>query len=247
MNNAPFHKQLKHLRCLDSGALALLDTLLEDKQDHDKGSRIIREEGTLKSVFVVREGWAIRYKTLADGRRQILNFLIPGDITGYCALLFRASQYSVEALSPVSLNTFKPETAFEAFGKSPRLAVAIGWLAGQSERQLDEQILRVGRRSSTERMAHLFMELHHRLLRVGMDDPSSRSFPITQTVLADALGLSHVHTNRSFRVLASRGLVTLCDGRIRLEDPAALSDIAGFSAHYLRQEPLPVETRQAIC
>lgn len=221
--------------------------MLEDEQRHDKGARFIKQESPLKRVFVAREGWAMRYKMLADGRRQILNFLVPGDIVGYSALLFRTAEYSVEALTPISLNTFKSETAFEAFGKSPRLAVAIGWLAGQSERQLDEQILRVGRRNSTERMAHLFMELHHRLLRVGMDDSSSRSFPITQNVLADALGLSHVHTNRSFRILASRGVVTLCDGRIRLEDTAALSDIAGFSGRYLRQEPLPIETRQTIC
>lgn len=247
MANPSLLLQLNNLRCLDTEALALLDRMLDEKKALEKSARLIMQGHSLKTVFVVRDGWAVRYKTLSDGRRQILNFLIPGDIMGYSALLFKTAEYSVEAITTLSVNTFTPEAAFQAFSKSSKLAVALGWLAGQSERQLDEQITRVGRRRSTERMAHLFMELHHRLRRSGKGDKESSTFPLTQTVLADALGLSHVHTNRSFRLLAGQGMARLCDGQISLMNISELANVAGFDADYLKQEPLPKDSSQALC
>ena len=224
----------------------LLDGLLCNEEAFDKGARWIVEGDRVGQVSVVSRGWAIRYKLLDDGRRQILNVLLPGDVVGFFALLFKTAEYAVEPLTPLGVHCFSPERAFEAFAQAPRLAVALSWLAGQSERQLDEQIVRVGRRHATERMAHLFVELNHRLQRVGLMDEQTCQFPLTQAILADTLGMSQVHANRSFRQLVQEGLVAWQSGRIQLLDTAGLSQRAGFDAGYLEQRSLPALMSQAL-
>lgn len=211
----------------------------------EKGKLLIAEGCSLNKVSILLQGWAIRYKSLPDGRRQILNFLLPGDIVGIFALMFKPSQYGVETLTPVTLHSFSPENLLDALNHTPRLAITLCWLAGQDERQRDEQILRIGRRGATERMAHMFMELHHRLLQVGIADSEARQLPLTQTILADTLGMSHVHANRCFRYLVREGLVMLRDGEIVLLDLGSLSSLAYFDAEYLKQEPLAPEINRA--
>ena len=246
MRNEPLYHQLRSLRCLDTEDFNLLGDLFTEEVMIDKGERWIVEGSEVSKVSVLSKGWAVRYKSLRDGRRQILNFLLPGDIVGFFALLFKTAEYGVEPMMPIALHSFAPSRVFDAFRQSPLLAIALSWLAGQAERQLDEQIVRVGRRGATERMAHLFMELHHRLLRVGISDGDARLFPLTQTILADALGMSHIHANRSFRTLVRDGLVTLRNGKILLQDTEQLSRLAGFDVGYLEQEPLPPSTRRAL-
>lgn len=246
MKNPFLHRQLTSLTCLRSLELTLLDKLLCDEEELDKGASWIVEGDTVGKVSVISRGWAIRFKLLDDGRRQILNVLLPGDVVGFFALLFKTAEYAVEPVTPLGVHCFSPEPAFEAFRQAPRLAVALSWLAGQGERQLDEQIVRVGRRHATERMAHLFVELNHRLQRVGLMAEQTHQFPLTQAILADMLGMSQVHANRSFRQLVQDGLVARRGGRIQLLDTNALSQRAGFDASYLEQNALPTPISQAL-
>lgn len=240
------HHQLKSLRCLDAADFETLKGLLAREETAVKGQHLVMEGREVNTVSILSEGWAVRYKTLADGRRQILNILLPGDIVGFFALLYKVADSGIETLTPVRLNVFTPGLLLDACRYAPRLAITLGWLAGQDERRLDEQIMRIGRRSATERIAHLFMELHHRLLQVGISSEDARRFPLTQTVLADTLGMSHVHANRSFRALARQQLVTRHDGEILLLDTGALARLAGFDAAYLEQEPLPTSLPVSI-
>lgn len=226
------------LRCLDSVDHDALSRLLSRQRAADKGKLLVVEGSLNDRIFILTCGWGMRYKSLPDGRRQILNFLLPGDIEGFFGLLSRTAACGVEALTPVTLHNIRSDRLLDTMRQAPQLAFALSWLAGQAERRLDEQILRIGRRDATERMAHLFMELHYRLLQADIGPDDARRFPLTQTVLADALGMSHVHANRSFRVLAREGLVDLQDGNVLLLDTQALSLFAGFNPAYLKQQPL---------
>lgn len=246
MDNSFLRRQLGSLHCLDPDAIELLFQILRKEPAIGRGLQWINEDSEICKAYVIADGWAIRYKLLEDGRRQILNFLIPGDMIGYFALLFRTSVYAVEPLTPMTVHSFTPECAFDAFRQSPQLAVALSWLAAQAERQLDEQLVRIGRRRAKERMAHLFMELNHRLLRTGAPTLAAGLFPLTQPLLADALGMSHVHTHRTFRELVKDGLVSLHDGKVMLRDIKALSRLADFDAGYLEQKALPSSTRTAF-
>jgi CRP-like cAMP-binding protein len=246
MQIKPLHHQLENLQCLDAADFTALDSLLTQEEKILSGKLLISEGGKLSRVLLLSKGWAIRYKSIPDGRRQILNFLLPGDIVGFFSLLFKTAEYGVETLTQVTVNSFKPAQLLEAFKKAPRLAVSLSWLAGQDERQLDEQIMRIGRRNAVERMAHLFMELHYRLFQAGITDEDARRFPLTQNILADTLGMSHVHANRSFMTLARKGFVILRDGEILLLKPADLAEIANFDGSYLEQQPLPATTKREL-
>lgn len=239
--------QLQSLRCLEALDFDTLNRLLGHKISADKGKLLVVEGGQVTRVSILLQGWAIRYKSLPDGRRQILNFLLPGDAVGIFGMPNNTAEYGVETLTPVTLHGFRPDRLLAAIRDDRRLAVVVNWLSGQDQRRLDEQIVRIGRRGATERMAHLFMELYQRLLQVGIHETDARHFPLTQTILADTLGMSHVHANRSFRTLVREELVDLYDGEIMVLDPDALARLAGFNPGYLEQRPLtPPAAEQAL-
>lgn len=106
--------------------------------------------------------------------------------------------------------------------------------------------MRIGRRNAVESMAHVFIELHYRLFQAGITDEDARRFPLTQNILADTLGMSHVHANRSFKTLARNGLASLRDGEIVLLKPATLAEVANFDGSYLEQHPLPVTIKREL-
>ncbi len=246
MEDKPIHRLLSKFSCLQDSDICTLDNLLalSSPLATRPNTITIREGDRLEDIYVIDTGWAVRYKTLPDGRRQILNFLLPGDIFGLFGSLFTHSEFAVETLTSLEASTFSFAQMLEAFHESPRLALALTWLAGQDERQLDEQIIRIGRRDASERMAHLFMELHHRLIDAGLNGETARHFPLKQTVLADTLGMSHVHANRSFHTLARIGLVTLHNSGILLLDTRGLAELAGFDASYLEEVEVPGQTQR---
>jgi CRP-like cAMP-binding protein len=246
MQIKPLHHQLENLQCLHADDFNTLNGLLSPGETIQPGRLLVIEGENLSKVLLLTKGWAIRYKSIPDGRRQILNFLLPGDIVGFFSLLFKNAEYGVETLTQVTTSSFTPVQLLEAFKAAPRLAVSLSWLAGQDERQLDEQIMRIGRRNAVERMAHLFIELHYRLFQAGITDEDAQRFPLTQNILADTLGMSHVHANRSFKTLARNGLVSLHDGVIVLLKPAALAEVANFDGSYLEQQPLPVTIKREL-
>src|SRR5690606_5159182 len=114
-----------------------------------------------------------------------------------------------------------------------RLGAAVAWLAGREESMLAEQVVRLGRRSAYERVAHIFIELFHRLRLVNAVDHHAFDLPLTQEILADTLGLSVVHMNRTLRRLRDDGLLRMKGDRVAIEDLDRLSQIAEFSPNYL--------------
>lgn len=246
MDHSPLHTRLKHLNCLSEEDLSLLTNLFEKTHLYSANDSILAEGATLDKAEVITDGWALRYKTLADGRRQILNFLLPGDVYGVFCPLFEEAEYGVEALTRVTSYSFKAIKILETFAECPQLWLALCWLAGVDERQLDEQIMRVGKRNAAERMAHLFLELRKRQLRSGIKKPQAQQLPISQSILADALGMSHVHTNRSFGRLVRNGMVKLNNREISLVDIDALKTLAQFDGGYLLDTEVPEDTKNAI-
>ncbi|MDX1512377.1 MAG: Crp/Fnr family transcriptional regulator [Gammaproteobacteria bacterium] len=243
---SPFLLRLDALGFLEAGDLEVLRRLIGKEEEVEAGAQVVSQGSDETRVFVVNSGWAIRYKTIRDGGRQILNFVTPGDVSGVYSLLFSRAEHTIEALTPMRLAFFQNRALLDAFGESPRLAVVLTWFAGQDARLLAEQIVRVGRRPGAERMAHLLVELHLRRRRAGAGDTESRRFPVTQVLLADALGMSHVHTHRIFRGLARDGFVTRKQSDVWLEDVNGLARLAGFDAGYLEQPAIPAATRTKL-
>lgn len=192
----------------------------------DKGSTIVQEGSHSAHLFTVLSGWAFRYKLLPDGRRQILNYLLPGDLVGLQSSLIGEMQHSVEALTPMTLCMFERDRLMDLYRKQPELGFDVTWLASREEQMLDENLLSIGRRSAVERAAYLIAFLHGRAVRTESARPRRSILPITQQHIADTLGLSLVHTNRTLRRIAERKLASWGERGCEVLDAEGLMAIA---------------------
>ncbi|PJI96097.1 CRP-like cAMP-binding protein [Acidovorax sp. 69] len=194
----------------------------------EAGGALVRENQTNAKLFTLYAGWAFRYKTLSDGRRQILNFLLPGDLVGLQQEFGDVSTHGIEALTDCALCVFQNDSLWDLFRAHPRLGYDITWLSAHEEGHVDDNLLTTGRRNATERVAMLLMHLYRRLDRIGLVEDGSVVFPLNQQHIADALGLSLVHTNKTLRRLSLLGLHELKGGRLRLLNTRALARIAEY-------------------
>ncbi|MGE5146789.1 MAG: Crp/Fnr family transcriptional regulator [Candidatus Eiseniibacteriota bacterium] len=244
--HGPVVRKLGTLIDLSNEEIACLESLQTDGRTFERHATLHGEGDRLELTHVVRDGWAMRLKTLSDGRRQILNFILPGDFIGLYGSVSDTADHAVETLTRLHTFRFAPQRILEVFRNCPRLGAAIAWTAGQEEAILAEHVVRIGRRSAYERTAHLFLELLKRLQLVGLAGKHSFEMPLSQDVLADALGLSMVHVNRTLRRLRQGGLVRLVDKRLVIDDVAQLERIAEFSADYIDGGALPAATQAEL-
>ena len=201
----------------------------------DPGTTILSEGARSAHLYTVLSGWGFRYKMLTDGRRQILNFILPGDFVGIQASVAEEMRHSVEALTGMLLCVFQRDRLWEVFQGHPGLAFDLTWLAAREEKMLDEHLLNVGQRTAEERAAYLLLFLFSRAEARGMTKGNKISFPFTQPHIADTLGLSLVHTNRTLNSLARRKLIVLGQRQLELVNRKGLAKIAQW------EEPEPTQ------
>lgn len=182
----------------------------------------------LPNVILLHTGWAISYWLLADGRRQIFDFLIPGDFADLRAALFGIKNRATMTLTPVSTVEILWSDLLPLFEEHPRLAGILLWEGALQESRVLRHLLDVGQRDSRERMAHFLVEIYERLSARGATQSGSFAMPVTQEMMGDALGLSFVHVNRTLRRLREEGLVKRRGRRYHFPDIAALKRIAGY-------------------
>lgn len=192
----------------------------------EPGMAIIVEGERNPSLYTVLSGWGFRYKILEDGRRQILNYVLPGDMIGLQGNVMKEMQHSVEALTRMTLCTFERERFPNLFRSQPALAFDITWIASREESMLDEHLLSVGRRSAQERAAYLLAFLDARAQAAIASHGKFRQLPLTQQHVADTLGLSLVHTNKTLRKLMDQGLVRWLDRGCEVIDAEGLYRVA---------------------
>ena len=224
---------------MSADELGTLTALPETQRDYAVGETLFSERSTYRHAVIVESGWAISYKLLDDGRRQVLRFILPGDFVGlYTAVIEVANAY-VEPVTPLSVSLFPASKIADVFAETPRLGAAIAWSAGREEAILSEHLVSVGRRSALERLAHLFLEFLRRLQLIDLAGERTFRLPVTQEILADALGLSVVHVSRTLRRLREDKLVRLARGHLEILDIRGLQEIADFDDDYLLQDELP--------
>lgn len=218
----------KCFRGLEEGELRFLNKFKTGELVTDEGASILLEGSNSPHLYTVLSGWAFRYKTLNDGRRQILNFALPGDFLGLQSSLFAEMQHSVESLTPMVLCVFPRERLWELYSEHPTLSFELTWLVAHSERMLDDKLLSVGRRSALERTAFALLHLFHRANTLNLTQGKRMKAPFTQQHIADALGLSLVHTNKTLKVLGERKCIRWKDGVLEMLDEPQLVEISGY-------------------
>lgn len=231
----PAIRRLNTLRPLSAEARASLESaLLEGLQRAGAGEDLISEGDPVDSVRVVLSGWLCRYKTLEDGRRQIVNFIFPGESCDAHAFLLPTLDHSIATLTPAVYSDIKRPRFERLMAGDPTLAEAFQCETLVSTAIQREWAVNLGRRVAVERVAHLFCEIFERLRPVGMVDRSSCIMPVTQMDLADATGLSVVHLNRTLQELRAASLIVLRDRTLTIPDLDALKVAALYSPSYLQ-------------
>lgn len=191
--------------------------------------------GTLSSdhIHVIVDGFACRYRDLPDGRRQIISLLIPGDLIDLRRFVLGGQMSPLAALSPLGIVAIPDASLFALLETAPRITRAL-WSTTLIEESISrEWLVSIGKRSAIERVAHLFCETYLRLAAVGHNDGYRFPLPLTQSELADALGLSTVHVNRTLQELRRLNLIAFHSGTVELFDFDALAQLGQFSAQYL--------------
>ncbi len=175
-------------------------------------------EGRVQAPVMLLSGWACHQRILGDGRRQIIRFLLPGDAVGSLARPGLPASSAVLALTPVVVADARPllRTADENGVPLTGLAEAIAQMSYADEINLRDQVVRLGRQTAYERLVHLVLEFYARLRAIGMVDGDSFALPLTQDILADALGLSVVHINRTLQQVRRDRLLDMRGGQVTL-------------------------------
>ena len=230
-----FIDKLSGLSTLGTGEIGVLEELTSRVRKFQPKQDLIREGDEPGPVFVILEGWACRYKILPDGTRQIMAFLMPGDACDLHMNMLAVMDHSIQAITAATVVTIARHEMDRAMTEHPLIARAM-----YSAQLIDESILRswivsLGRRTSIQRVAHLMCELYLRLRASGLNTGSKFALPLSQIILADALGLTSVHINRVLKELRLAGAMTLSRGSVTIIDPGKLVRIAGFDENYLHR------------
>jgi CRP-like cAMP-binding protein len=224
-------RRLNTLAALNHADRALLAFATPPAQHHHAGEELNEQGEPVREARLILSGWAGTVRVLPDGRRQIFRLMLPGDVIGRCDQPQPLALSTTQALTPLETVELEPVLApvRADAAAGPRLREALCLDAALEQAALLDHLMRLGRQTAMERTAHLLLELHHRLLAVGLAGPDRFPLPLTQETLADTLGLSTVHMNRTLQELRRARLLRLERGQVELPDPDRLAMIADYT------------------
>jgi CRP-like cAMP-binding protein len=210
----------------------LLDEVVRRSREVGAREDLIREGDAPSDVHLVLEGFACRYKILEDGRRQIVAYLVPGDLCDPHVFILRTMDHDIATLSPCRVVDIPRRQVLEMMDR-PALARALWWATLVDEATLREWLVNIGARTAEQRIAHLLCELLLRLQTVGLADSDRYELPITQAELADTVSLTSVYVNRVVQRLRRNGLIAVRGKILVILDVERLKAFSGFNPNYL--------------
>lgn len=226
------------LRPLDARQLDYMQQFKEGELRVLRGDAVLQEGARSAHLYTLLSGVLIRFRSLEDGRRQIVNFMFPGDLVGLQGAFDQPAPHTVEGLMEARLCIFARDRFGDLIAQHPQLGYDLTWLAAKEETALEGHIVSLGQRSALERVTYLAVWLVDRALATGIaEEGNALKLSITQGQIADMLGLSLVHTNRTIRQLARDGIVEWRSGYIRVPDMERACEIAQFERQGGEQRP----------
>jgi CRP-like cAMP-binding protein len=233
----PLVRRLRAIAELGPAEVAALRSLGEPVRLAPARTTLLAQGERAGTAVLLQEGWAIRHRTLADGRRQVLDFVVPGDLCDPSSFVLPRRDYAITAITRVAYALVQPEDVLKLLAGSSRLGALLWWLEAQEEYFARAHLVAVGRLTAYERIAYLIWELWMRLRAVGLATEQSFELPATQDLIADATGLSHVHVSRTLGRMGREGLIQRTDHRYRILQPSRLMALAQVDAGQRRLDP----------
>lgn len=227
-------RKLQGIVALSGPDVAALERITDQPRPFEAHLDLIRDGDAPETALIFLEGFACRYKQRQTGARQILSYLLPGDVCDADAADLGSLRYAIGTLSPCVVAEVPRLVLVDVMQQHPSILHA--WCRmGRIELDTAQTwIENLGCRSALERMAHLFCELMTRLDAVGLAQKNTCPLPLTQADLGQTLGLSHVHVNRTLQEMRRQGLVELKGKSLQVFDLAPLKHIAEFDPAYLQ-------------
>ncbi|OIQ71490.1 transcriptional activatory protein AadR [mine drainage metagenome] len=219
---------------------ALLEKRFEESHSHQDanwqhfrtvpaGEQIVARNQLSEDVFVLCGGWAFRFFPLPDGRRQILNFLLPGDLFSVTSVFEERFHFSVKALTEIQISRMRRTEVQSRLAVNPRILTALAKSCVAEFEAADEMQAALGQYSAEERIANLFLHLMQRLAARSVIREQRYPFPLRQQVIADAVGLTPVHVSRVLSLFRERGIVELSDGLLKVFNLPELERIGALN------------------
>ena len=212
---------------------AALDDMVVSHVRQRAHTDIISEGDRPTHVIIMLEGWACRYKVLANGNRQIMAFLLPGDLCDPHIFILDRMDHSIGLLTDAKLAFIPKETIIGLTDRCPQIARGFWWSTLVDEAILRHWLLNLGQREAYDRIAHLFCELWDRLAQVGLRSGNLIEVPLTQEQLGDTMGLTSIHINRMIKRMRDEELIEVQNKRLRILDIERLREVAGYDPLYL--------------
>src|SRR5262245_49823448 len=203
----PFVVRLNRYFVLSDDDLASLWQLFEAELIVNRRRDLVIDGYEYRKLCFVESGFAARYKLLRNGKRQIVNLIMPGDVVGLPGSFLEKACYSVIAISEMRLQVCSINRYVDLCYRRPQFGLALSWLAVQEVITCAEHAINTGRRTPPERLAHLLLEIYSRLEAVGLASKDAFDLPFSQEVMSDVLGLSVPHLNRTLAKLRNDGLI----------------------------------------
>lgn len=236
LDQHPFVARLLQLVDFSPIDLKDLDDIIDGEMVIRKRRDLIADGYEYRKLCFVKDGFAVRYKLLRNGKRQILNVILPGDVVGLPGSFYERAVYAVTAISDLRMNVCSFDSYVQLCYRHPQYGLALAWIAVQEATTYAEHVIDVGRRTPIERLSHFLLELHARLKAVGRAENTRFMLPFSQEVIADVLGLSVPHLNRVMQQLRREKLIADTERMVEFLDADAMHSLA----HYQPQALTPI-------
>ena len=234
MSDSCLVRKLSHHVTLSDADRDLLARLEEDEAQHAKGVEVYAEGETETRLFVVKHGWLTGSMNLPDGRRVVTRIFHPGDIIGFPDISLRRSTTTLRTVEPVTLCPFPRKRLDIVFATSPRLTALLFSLALREQVIFMDLLRANSRMSARERVAHMICDIRARLRVTNGDMGPELRLPLSQSDIADHLGLTNVYVSRTLTVLVNEGFISRTERGLLLRDEAGLATLAGYEDRHNR-------------
>ncbi len=241
LDQHPFVVRLLQLVDLKAADLKDLDDIIDGELVIRKRRDLIADGYEYRKLCFVKDGYAVRYKLLRNGKRQILNVILPGDIVGLPGSFYERAVYSVTAITDLRMNVCSLDAYVQLCYRHPQYGLALSWMAVQEATTYAEHVIDVGRRTPVERLSHFLLELHARLQAVGRAETTRFTLPFSQEVIADVLGLSVPHLNRMMQQLRAEKLIADSERVVEFLDADTMQSLAHYQPQALTPIPPPAQ------
>lgn len=233
LSSNPLAKKLGIFVDLQPDDLEVIGEWSTDRRTLPARHSFIQQGDRPRAICLMLEGWGYRYKTLRNGKRQVLGFLLPGDMCDPHAFILDRADHDIAMLTEAVVASITKDQILAAVESHPRLTSALWWTTLVDEGIARAWLVNLGQRTAVAKIANLFCELWLRAEMIGLTNDDGFALPVTQEQLGEAVGMTTVHVNRMLRELRDLGLVEFHSKQAAIPDIARLMELADFDPAYL--------------